>query len=69
MAIPKGVPEDKLKVVLELMAFLLKPEQQAFMYDHGYMYPGPAINGVTLDMAPADSQETIKTFGRPEYAS
>ena len=47
MAIPKGVSEDKLKVVLELMAFLLKPEQQAFMYDHGYMYPGPAINGVT----------------------
>jgi putative spermidine/putrescine transport system substrate-binding protein len=68
MAIPKGIREEKLKVVLELMAFLLKPEQQAFMYDHGYMYPGPAIKGVTLDMAPADSQDTIKQFGRPEYA-
>lgn len=68
MAIPKGIPEEKLKVVLQLMAYLLKPEQQAFMYDHGYMYPGPAINGVTLDMAPAESQETIKQFGRPEYA-
>lgn len=68
MAIPKGVPEEKLKVVLQLMAYLLKPAQQAFMYDHGYMYPGPAIKGVTLDMAPADSQETIKEFGRPEYA-
>jgi putative spermidine/putrescine transport system substrate-binding protein len=69
MAIPKGIPEAKLKVVLELMAFLLKPAQQAYMYDHGYMYPGPAIQGVTLDMAPKESQETIAKFGRPEYAA
>lgn len=69
MAIPKGVSEEKLKVVLELMKFLLKPAQQAYMFDHGYMYPGPAIKGVTLDMAPKESQETIEKFGRPEYAS
>lgn len=69
MAIPKGVPEEKLKVILEMMKFLLEPAQQAYMYDHGYMYPGPAINGVTLDMAPKESQETIAQFGRPEYAS
>lgn len=69
MAIPKGVSEQKLKVVLQLMNYLLQPAQQAYMYDHGYMYPGPAINGVTLDMAPKDSQETIAKYGRPEYAS
>ncbi|TCK19707.1 putative spermidine/putrescine transport system substrate-binding protein [Ancylobacter aquaticus] len=69
MAIPKGISEEKLKVVLELMAFLLKPAQQAYMYDHGYMYPGPAIKGITLDMAPKESQETIEKFGRPEYAA
>jgi len=69
MAIPKGVRADKLKVVLELMAFLLKPAQQAYMFDHGYMYPGPAIKGVTLDMAPKESQRTIEKFGRPEYAA
>jgi putative spermidine/putrescine transport system substrate-binding protein len=69
MAIPKGISDAKLKVVLELMAFLLKPAQQAYMYDHGYMYPGPAIKGVTLDMAPKESQETIAKFGRPEYAA
>lgn len=69
MAIPKGVSDEKLGVLLQLMAFILKPEQQAFMYDHGYMYPGPAIQGVSLEMAPPESQETIKTFGRPEYAS
>jgi len=69
MAIPKGVSEEKLKVILAMMKFLLEPAQQAYMYDHGYMYPGPAINGVSLDMAPKDSQETIARFGRPEYAS
>ena len=69
MAVPKGVSEDKLKVVLELMAYLLKPEQQAYLYDHGYMYPGPSIKGVTLEMAPQESQDTIKEFGRPEYES
>ena len=25
------------------------------------------MKGVTLDMAPEDSQEAIRTFGRPEY--
>jgi putative spermidine/putrescine transport system substrate-binding protein len=69
MAIPKGGSPEKRDVVLELMAFLLKPEQQAYMYDHGYMYPGPAIKDVPLAMAPAESQETIRKFGRPEYAS
>jgi putative spermidine/putrescine transport system substrate-binding protein len=54
-------------VLIELIAYLLKPEQQAFMYDHGYMYPGPAIHNVPLEMAPKESQDTIKKFGRPEY--
>ncbi|HLY89449.1 MAG TPA: extracellular solute-binding protein [Acetobacteraceae bacterium] len=68
MAIPKGGSPEKRDVVLELMAFLLKPEQQAYMYDHGYMYPGPAIKNVPVAMAPAESQETIRKFGRPEYS-
>ncbi len=68
MAIPKGVSQEKVDVLLQLIDYLLKPEQQAFMYDHGYMYPGPAIHNVPVDMAPKDSQDTIKKFGRPEYA-
>jgi putative spermidine/putrescine transport system substrate-binding protein len=67
MAIPKGVPAEKVDVLLQLIAYLLKPEQQAYMYDHGYMYPGPAIHNVPLEMAPKESQDTIKKFGRPEY--
>lgn len=69
VAIPKGVASEKLGVLIQLVAFLLEPAQQAYMYDHGYMYPGPAIKGVTLAMAPQESQDVIKQFGRPEYAA
>ena len=41
MVIPKGVPPEKIAVVLDLMAFLLTPEAQAYTYDKGYFYPGP----------------------------
>jgi len=67
MVVPKGVGDDKLAVLIDLMGFMLQPKQQAFAYDQGYFYPGPAVKGVTLDMAPADSQEAIRAFGRPEY--
>jgi putative spermidine/putrescine transport system substrate-binding protein len=67
MVVPKGISEDKLAVVLDLMAYMLEPEQQAFAYDEGYFYPGPAVKDVTLEMAPASSQEAIAEFGRPEY--
>ena len=67
MVVPKGISEDKLAVVLDLMKFLLEPEQQALSYDDGYFYPGPAIKDVGIDMAPAKSQKVIEEFGRPEY--
>jgi putative spermidine/putrescine transport system substrate-binding protein len=67
MVVPKGIAKDKLAVVVDLMKFLLEPEQQALAYDDGYFYPGPAIKDVGIDMAPAKSQKVIKEFGRPEY--
>ena len=36
-------------------------------YDKGYFYPGPAVKNVPLSMAPKESQDVIKEFGRPEY--
>lgn len=69
MAVPRGVPEDRLAAVLAMMRFVLEPAQQAVSYDQGYLYPGPAIRGVPLSMAPAASQEAIREFGRPEYAA
>ena len=49
------------------MAYLLTPEAQAYTYDKGYFYPGPAVKDVPLSMAPKESQDAIKEFGRPEY--
>jgi putative spermidine/putrescine transport system substrate-binding protein len=69
MCVPKGLPDEKVAVLLDLMGFLLAKEQQAYTYDQGYFYPGPAVQGVTLDMAPQESQDAIKEFGRPEYES
>ena len=67
MAIPKGVSKDHLAVVLDLIAFMMKPEQQAVTYDDGYFYPGPAIKDVPVSMAPKASQDLLKQYGRPEY--
>ena len=69
MCVPKGLAPDRLAVVLDLMAFLLRPEMQAYSYDEGFLYPGPAVRNVPLSMAPRRSQEVIARFGRPAYAS
>ncbi|MBM6593265.1 ABC transporter substrate-binding protein [Microvirga pudoricolor] len=68
MCVPKGLPNEKLAVLLDLMSFLLTKEQQAYTYDEGYFYPGPAVKDVPLSMAPKESQDAINEFGRPEYA-
>ncbi|QND50577.1 extracellular solute-binding protein (plasmid) [Phyllobacterium sp. 628] len=68
MCMPKGIADDKAAVVLDLMAFLLTPKAQAYSYDEGYLYPGPAVKNVPLSMAPQHSQDVIKQFGREEYA-
>ena len=68
MTVPKGLSVDKMGVLLDVMAFILTPKIQAFTYDEGYLYPGPAVKNVPLDLAPQKSQDVIKEFGRPEYA-
>ena len=65
--IPKGASADQQAAVLLLVQFMLTKEQQAKAYDDGYFYPGPAVKGVTLSMAPQKSQDAIAKFGRPEY--
>ena len=67
MVIPKGVSPDNVAAVLDLMAYLLTPAAQAYTYDKGYFYPGPAVKNVPLSMAPKESQDAIKEYGRPEY--
>jgi putative spermidine/putrescine transport system substrate-binding protein len=65
--VPKGISSDKLSAIINLLQFMLTPEQQAIAYDKGYFYPGPAVKGVTLSMAPQASQDAINKHGRPEY--
>jgi putative spermidine/putrescine transport system substrate-binding protein len=65
--VPKGVATDKLSAILQLLKYMLQPKQQAITFDKGYFYPGPAVKGVTIDMAPQASQDVISKFGRPEY--
>lgn len=69
MVMPKGLKPEKIAVILDLMNFMLQPEQQAVTYDDGYFYPGPAVKNVPLSMAPQSSQTVIKTFGRTWYDS
>lgn len=65
--IPKDVSKDTLAADLLLIQWMLKPDQQAIAYDSGYFYPGPAVKGVTLSMAPQASQDLLAKYGRPEY--
>jgi ABC-type uncharacterized transport system YnjBCD substrate-binding protein len=65
--VPKGVSADVAAADLQLIQWMLQPQQQAIAYDKGYFYPGPAVKGVTLDMAPQASQQTLRQYGRPEY--
>lgn len=68
VVIPKGVSVDKQSAILQLINYMLMPQVNAMAYDAGYFYPGPCVKGVTLDMAPQESQDVINQFGRPEYA-
>jgi putative spermidine/putrescine transport system substrate-binding protein len=67
VCIPKGVDEDHLAVGLDLMAWMLQPAQQAKAYDNAFFYPGPAVKGVTLDMAPQESRDAVASVRRPEF--
>lgn len=67
LMIPKGVPPARLAVLLDLVAWMLKPDQQAYTYDAGYFYPGPAVKDVPVSMAPAASRKALAEYGRPEY--
>ena len=67
MAIPKGVSNDKLAVLLDMIKYVLTPAAQATTWDKGYFYPGPAVKDVPLSMAPKDSQDAIKEYNRDFY--
>lgn len=64
---PHGLSADKQSAVLLLLDFMLEPDVNAVAYDNGYFYPGPAVEGATLDKAPQSSQDAMAEFGRDFY--
>jgi putative spermidine/putrescine transport system substrate-binding protein len=66
-AIPQGLSADKLSAISLLLQDLLSEETNASFYDNGYHYPGPSVEGATLDKAPQESQDVIAEFGRDWY--
>jgi putative spermidine/putrescine transport system substrate-binding protein len=62
--IPTGVPPEQVDVILDLMKFMRRPEQQVLSWP-GFI--GPTITAATMDKAPKDIQELVKEFWRPEY--
>jgi len=68
LCVPKGLAPERVAVLVDFLNYMLSKPAQAITYDAGYFYPGPAVKDVPLSMAPQDSQDVIKEFGRPEYA-
>ena len=63
-AIPKGVPQNEIEVIVDLMKYMLQPEQQALTWK---AFIGPVNKKATLDSAPPDIRDYVKEFWRPEY--
>ncbi|WP_426609243.1 ABC transporter substrate-binding protein [Bradyrhizobium sp. McL0616] len=62
--IPKGVPQDQVDVIVDLMKFMWKPEQQVLTWK---AFIGPVVKAATLASAPKEIQDEVKEFWRPEY--
>lgn len=67
--IPKGLDPQDEELSLLFIEFTLRPEIQALMYDHGFMYPGPVIEGVTLEDAPQESQDALNAVITEDLAN
>jgi len=62
--IPKGVPQNEVEVLLDLMKFMRRPDQQVLTWK---AFIGPSIKAATFDKAPADIRDLVKEHWRPEY--
>jgi putative spermidine/putrescine transport system substrate-binding protein len=62
--IPRGVPQNEVDVLLDLMKFMRRVDQQVLTYK---AFIGPTIKAATLDKAPPDIRNYVKEFWRPEY--
>jgi putative spermidine/putrescine transport system substrate-binding protein len=66
MVIPSTVDAERKSVILDMIAFALKPEQQALTIETGGMYPGPAVKNVQITSAPKNILDPILKYKRTE---
>ncbi len=70
MMVPRGMSADRQATILKLLNFVLNAREQAKMYAaQDKTQPGPAVTGVTLANAPAQTRQAIAKTTRPEYAT
>ena len=62
--IPKGVPQEQVDIIVDLMKFMWKPDQQALTWK---AFIGPVVKAATIASAPKNIQDEVKEFWRPEY--
>jgi len=62
--IPKGVPQNEVDVILDLMKFMRRVDQQVLTWK---AFIGPSIKAATFDKAPADIRDLVKEHWRSEY--
>jgi putative spermidine/putrescine transport system substrate-binding protein len=65
--IPKGQSADKISAILLLVQEFLEPDTNSNAYDTGYHYPGPAVQGASLDQAADETKELLDEYGRDWY--
>ena len=63
-AIPRGVSAAEQEIILDLMKFMRRPDQQVLTWK---AFIGPSIKAATLDKAPPDIQKLVAEHWRPEY--
>ena len=56
------MPQNEIEIILDLMKFMLQPEQQALTWK---AFIGPVNKNATLDSAPPDIRDYVKEFWRP----
>jgi putative spermidine/putrescine transport system substrate-binding protein len=63
-AIPRGVSAAEQEIILDLMKFMRRPDQQVLTWK---AFIGPSIKAATLDKAPPDIRKLVAEHWRPEY--
>lgn len=64
--VPKGIDPQDVALDMLFMQYCLTPEVQSMMFDDGWMYPGPVINGVTLANASKEEQNKLNAVLTPD---